>query len=428
MAKKKTKKKSKGKFNITLILLVGIVVMGGYFMLTGNDPLGLFGSVEDFEVPAVEVALTEGAEAVAEMIEEPATDAPAAEANTPAEPTAIPAVGSVTQADWWEVYFADWQNINDPDNYAGSIEETIIEKIDAAQTSIHIASFEFDLTPVADALIRAHERGVDVRWVTDDEHGIEADEEPGHGQFEMLMDEGIEVKDDGRGALMHNKFWIFDRQILWTGSTNITENGIFEQDNNVIVVHSPELAEIYEREFDEMWAGEFGPRSPSTVDQQSVVIEGTQFQALFASEDEVVERLLPYIENAQSSIRFLAFSFTHDALGEAMRERAAAGVDVAGVFEKTGSSTEYSELGPMYCQGMAVRRDENPSFLHHKVIIVDDRIVITGSLNFSDNANDSNDENVLIVDNADIATLYLQEFDKVWNIAEDVEEGKFDCK
>ena len=41
---------------------------------------------------------------------------------------------------------------------------------------------------------------------------------------------------------------------------------------------------------------------------------------------------------------------------------------------------------------------------------------------------DSNDENVLIVDNADIAALYLQEFDRVWNIAEDVEEGKFDCE
>jgi phosphatidylserine/phosphatidylglycerophosphate/cardiolipin synthase-like enzyme len=58
---------------------------------------------------------------------------------------------------------------------------------------------------------------------------------------------------------------------------------------------------------------------------------------------------------------------------------------------------------------------------------VDERIVITGSLNFSDNANDSNDENVIIVDNADIASLYLEEFERVWAVANDVEPGKFDC-
>ena len=410
-------KKRKKKPNITVILLVGVLVLVGYFALTGNDPLGLFAEVENIEVSDAQLALTEGAQVVSQ-IETPLKN----------PPTSVPQVVAASRAGWWEVYFADWQNKNDPENYAGTIEETIINKIDATEETIHIASFEFDLTPVAEALIRAHKRGVDVRWVTDDEHGLEVDEEPGHGQFAMLEDAGIEIKDDGRGALMHNKFWIFDREIVWTGSTNITESGIFNQDNNVIVVHSPALAEIYEREFDEMWNGEFGPRSPSTVDQQSIIIDGTPIHVLFASEDEVVSKLVPYLQNAQRSIRFLAFSFTHDDMGQAMRDRYAGGVDVAGVFEKTGSSTEYSELGPMYCAGMTVRRDENPSFLHHKVVIVDDHIVITGSLNFSDNADESNDENVIIVDNADIAALYLQEFDRVWSIASDPEPEKFPCE
>ena len=412
MAAKKKKKKtiSKKNSNTTLILLAGVILLGGYFMLTGNDPLGLFTEVETLEAPTVEVVT--GAQ-----IETPLA----------LPPTPVPQVDTTVQGDWWEVYFADWENKNDPENYAGTIEETIIEKIDAAQETIHIASFEFDLTPVADALIRAHERGVDVRWVTDDEHGLEADEEPGHGQFEMLMDEGIEIRSDDRGALMHNKFWIFDRKTVWTGSTNITESGIFDQDNNVIVVHSPALAKIYEREFDEMWNGEFGPRSPSTVEQQSVIVDGSKIQVLFASEDEAMDYILPYLADAQSSIRFMAFSFTYDAMEDVITDRFENGVDVMGVFEKTGSSTEYSELGDMYCSNMKVRRDGNGGFLHHKVIIVDERIVITGSLNFSDNANDSNDENVIIVDNADIAALYLQEFERVWNIAADVEPDKFDC-
>ena len=405
-AKKKSKKSKKSKQSpIVLFLLVGVIALGGYYMLTGNDPLGLFVETETI------------APTVVGQIETPLA--------LPSTP--VPQVDTTVQGDWWEVYFADWQNKNDPENYAGTIEEEIIKKIDAAQESIHIASFEFNLTPVADALIRAHERGVDIRWVTDDEHGLEADEEPGHGQFEMLMDEGIEVRDDGRSALMHNKFWIFDREIVWTGSTNITENGIFDQDNNVIVVRSPALAEIYEREFDEMWNGEFGPRSPSTVEQQSVVVDGTQIQVLFAAEDEAMDYILPYLANAQSSIRFMAFSFTYDNMEDVITDRFENGVDVAGVFEKLGSSTEYSELGDMYCSKMKVRRDGNGGFLHHKVVIVDERIVITGSLNFSDNANDSNDENVIIVDNTDIAALYLEEFERVWEVANDVEPGKFDC-
>ena len=410
--KAKSKKTKKSNSKISLLLLVVVIVLGGYFLYTGEDPLGLF---TDF-LPVAEESLPESAS----MIEIEPTVTPTA--------VSVPVVEVASQGEWWEVYFADPINMTDPENYEGSIEEVIINKIDAAQKSIHIASFEFDLTSVADALIRAHERGVDVRWVTDDEHGTEADEEPGHGQFEMLEDDGIEIKDDQRGALMHNKFWIFDREIVWTGSTNITENGIFKQDNNVIVVHSPALAEIYEREFDEMWNGEFGPTSTSTVDEQSVIVSGTQLQVLFSSEDDVAEHILPYLEAAQTSIRFLAFSFTHDAMGEAMRNRSDAGVDVMGVFEKTGSSTEYSELGMMYCAGMAARRDENPSFLHHKVIVVDNRIVITGSLNFSDNANDSNDENVLIVDNAEIAKLYTQEFDRIWALSSDPEAGKFECE
>ncbi|HXQ35339.1 MAG TPA: phospholipase D-like domain-containing protein, partial [Anaerolineales bacterium] len=74
-----------------------------------------------------------------------------------------------------------------------------------------------------------------------------------------------------------------------------------------------------------------------------------------------------------------------------------------------------------------VRRDGNPSFLHHKVIVVDERIVITGSLNFSTNAEESNDENVIIIDNPEIARLYTQEFDRVWNLGTDPELDTFAC-
>jgi len=342
---------------------------------------------------------------------------------TPAVPTAVNAGGA-----WWEVYFTDPVNINNPADWQSSLEGRLIEKINAAQTSIHIASFEFNLTPVAGALIAAKQRGVDVLWVTDDESGLEADEEPERGQFAMLQKAGIEVRSDDRSALMHNKFWIFDGQIVWTGSTNITENSIFKQDNNTIVIHSPELAAIYEREFQEMWNGEFGPTSTSQLGSQAIMIDNSGIAVIFTSEDPALEQaIIPLVNSATQSIRFLAFSFTDYPLAEAMIKRSQNGVGVAGVFEKVGSDTDAAELDTLFCAQVPVRTDGNSSFMHHKVIVVDERYVITGSLNYSTNAEESNDENVIIIDNPEIARLYMQEFEQVWSRGVDPDPAAIPC-
>lgn len=332
-------------------------------------------------------------------------------------------------ARWWDVYFTDPLTINDPNNPTGSIEEKLIALINSAQTSIHIASFEFNLPRVAQALIEAHQRGVDVRWVTDDENGLKIDNQPGRGQFAVLTGAGIEVKDDaGRSALMHNKFWIFDRQIVWTGSTNITVNGIYKQNNNVLVIRSPKIAYIYEREWEELWNAQFGPRAPSTVNTQWAILDGTPIQVLFSPEDHAVSSLIALVNDAQTNIRFLAFSFTDYPLAQAMIDRAKAGVDVQGVYETFGSNSPRAELKTFLCAHVPVRQDGNPSFLHDKVIVIDNSIVVTGSLNFSSSADDENEENVVILENPEIAALYLAEYEKIWNLANDPNPAEFPCQ
>ena len=343
----------------------------------------------------------------------------------PVTETPIP----VNSVGWWEVYFTDPLIISDPNNPSGSVEERLLQFINDAQTSIHIASFEFNLPRVADALIAAKARGVDVRWVTDDENGLDIDANPNRGQFTRLMAGGVEVKDDaGRSALMHNKFWIFDRQIVWTGSTNITVNGIYKQNNNVIVFRSGDVALIYEREWEELWNAQLGPRAPSTRNNQWAILDGTPIQILFSAEDDAVDNLIALVNDAQTSIRFLAFSFTDYPLAQAMIARAQAGVDVQGVFETFGSNGTRSELRTLWCAGLAVRQDGNSSFLHDKIIIIDNSIVVTGSLNFSSSADEENEENVVILDDAEIAALYLQEYQKLWDQAQSIPVGAFPCE
>lgn len=156
--------------------------------------------------------------------------------------------------------------------------------------------------------------------------------------------------------------------------------------------------------------------------------DGTPIQVLFAPEDDVAHRLVPLIENAQSSIRFMAFSFTHEEIGAAVLARAKAGVDVRGIFETRGSQTEYSELPMLCCVGLPVRQDGNPYTFHHKVFVIDDRMVITGSFNFSSGADESNDENALVIANGDIAAQYLQEFEHRWAEATEPDAADMNCK
>jgi len=405
---------------IVALFTVGMLICTAIVGLTGIDLGGLTGGGGEEDVPSDSSPLSL-----------PTNTPFGVDSNAPTStPVILGQSNGSSSGGWWEVYFTDPINHHDPNVITGSVEEQLIQKINAAQTSIHIASFEFDLDATAQALVAAKQRGVDVRWVTDDENGLIADEEPGHGQFAMLQAAGIEVKDDlGRSAFMHNKFWIFDRQTVWTGSTNITKNGIYDQNNNVIVIHSPELALIYEREFDEMWNGQFGARSPSTLADQSLTVNGTPIQVIFTSEDSALEDfIVPLVQSAQSSVYFLAFSFTDYPLAAAMIDRYSHGADVAGVFEAFGSTAESAELRTLFCGEVPVRQDGNGGFLHDKLIIVDGHIVITGSLNFSTRAEETNDENVIIIDNQDIARLYIEEFERVWAIGHDPDPADMNCQ
>ena len=313
---------------------------------------------------------------------------------------------------WYEVYFSQVY-AGDPISakaHPNSIDKKLVQKLSSAKTSIDAALHEIDSEPIANGIIDAHQRGVKVRILTEtdymDEHSIEA-----------LQSAGIPVANDGgRTGLMHNKFIVVDRRYVWTGSFNTTDNGAYKNNNNAIWIDSPQLAANFTHEFNEMYKGkQFGSRSEKSLPNPIVTMpDGTKIYAYFAPENDVISALVEYIRQARQSIYFMAFSFTHDKLGNAMKERFQAGIDVRGVFETRGSNTSYSEYPSMKRLRIPVMQDTNKWILHHKVIIIDGRTVITGSFNFSQNAATTNDENLLILDgNTAIAQLYTEEFQRV---------------
>jgi len=137
-------------------------------------------------------------------------------------------------------------------------------------------------------------------------------------------------------------------------------------------------------------------------------------ETYFSPDDGTANEIIDLIESADKSIYFLAFSFTSDPIAAALIEKAAQGVVVSGIFEESQyHSNRGGEYDNLRSAGLDVRLDGNSKNMHHKVFIIDEQIVITGSYNFSRSAEERNDENTLIIYNAEVAELFLTEFDRI---------------
>lgn len=289
--------------------------------------------------------------------------------------------------------------------FPGNIEKHLIEKINSAQTSIDLAVYEFNIEEVAQALINAKNRGVKVRVVYDNKQIGDT------VQIPELIDANIPAIPDNRSAFMHNKFFVFDDQCVWTGSFNISINAAFKNFENAFYVCSPDAAENYSVEFYEMFTGQFGPSSRSDTPHPQYTVNGILFENYFGPEDEVMEKIIAVVGQAKSTVHFMAFSFTDDDLANKMISLSESGIAVSGIFETRGANSQSSECGKLLQKGFDIRLDGvSTSTFHHKVIIIDGSIVIFGSFNYSANADESNDENLLIIHSRELALLFEQQY------------------
>jgi phosphatidylserine/phosphatidylglycerophosphate/cardiolipin synthase-like enzyme len=347
------------------------------------------------------------------------TNAPAAQPTLapPGQPGLPTAAPSGESAAWYQLFFTTPTYPDKPELHHGGLDEQLVALINTATQTIDLAIYDFDLENVASALAQAAGRGVRVRMVTDTDT-LTNDDPKIQKAFGILKKAKIPIVDDQRGPIMHNKFLVVDNAAVWTGSVNFTEGDTYRLNNNAIKIMSPELAQNYTAEFEKMFVQRlFGPNKPAGVPHPVLTIDGVHVENYFAAEDKVAGHIVDHLNQARQSIHFLAFSFTSDPIGKAVLSRAKAGVEVAGVFEKTGSDTQFSEFGPMKQAGLDVLTDGNPYVMHHKVFIIDGRTVIFGSFNFSNNADKDNDENLLIVDDPAMAQAFEAEFQRVRSVA-----------
>jgi len=304
-----------------------------------------------------------------------------------------------------EVYFSN------PLDGIGSIgpEAYLVQAIDAAQISVDMAIYNLSLENVASALIRARQRGVKVRLVMESEA-------MDRKQPLRLAQAGIPITGDQRKGLMHDKFTVIDNKEVWTGSMNYTTTSAYSDFNDLLCLESTEAAQDYTVEFAEMFSENlFGPDIRAATPYPRASISSAEVEVYFAPDDRVAKHIITHIRSAEDSIDVMAFLLTNDSITNALLERAAAGVSVRGVFDEGQfESAAGSDTRLLAQKGISVRQDGIDGLLHHKAIIIDDETVITGSYNFTINADRANDENVVILHDAGIAALYTRQFNIVY--------------
>ena len=241
-------------------------------------------------------------------------------------------------------------------------------------------------------------------------------------QAHLVMDEDNAISSDKEHLhirkgkwLMHNKFCILDGKTVLTGSLNPTTNGFTRNNNNLLIINSRKITLLYEKEFQELWSS---PSAQKSSPYSTISYDSSSLSIYFCPEDHCQDHLLKELETAKESIGIMVFSFTDKDIAEELIKKHQEGVRVQGVMEKQQLHMPYS-IGPLLEKsGIILQPDANPALLHHKVFIIDNKTVITGSYNPTKNGDENNDENMLIIRDRKVASRFLEEFDFIRGVAD----------
>lgn len=283
---------------------------------------------------------------------------------------------------------------------------------------------------------------------------IEVSELEARDAIYILNKGKVPLIDDSAGssmgsALMHHKFVVIDNATTIISTANFTLSCIHGDystpasrgnPNSLLVIDSVKLAPLFTEEFQIMWGKQFGLQKRFRG-ARTVSVGSTKITVQFSP----TSKTMPYesstnglinktIKRAQRSFKAALFVFSEQAIADALLERHDAGVEVGAVVEARFAYRDYSELLDMLGLEMLLpnckpepgnRPWKNPireggmanlpggDKLHHKYGVIDNRITLVGSHNWSDSANYANDETMLVIENTSVSESFTQEYQRV---------------
>ena len=214
----------------------------------------------------------------------------------------------------------------------------------------------------------------------------------------------------------HNKFMIIDKKTVFTGSMNFSNTGLSDFNaNTVIIINSDKIATLYTKEFEQMLSGKFHNQKSSLRLQNQFDISGTKISVYFSPYDKTSKHIIPLINSAKHYIYMPTFLITHTKIADALINAKRRGVDVKILMDAANTNTTHSKHEALRKAGVQLKTETFAGKMHSKTIIIDDKYIIAGSMNFSNSGENKNDENCLIIENEKLAKDYKQFFMYLWN-------------
>ena len=309
----------------------------------------------------------------------------------------------------FKIIISDFTQKLKPDrNCSTEMCKEILNNINSAKTSIDFAIYGYSSVPsIENAIKNAKARGVKIRLVYDiDSTG--GNIYPNTNELVKLVGN---VKNDSlskeKSAIMHNKFYIFDNKIVITGSANLSHTDMSGYNSNaIIVINSPAAAKIYTEEFNQMYEGKFHSNKILTENASGIY---------FSPQNKTIQNaILPLIKKSKTYIYIPAFLISHKEMVSELIQAKNRGVDVRIITDALNASAKYSKVRELRAAGMPVKIENYAGKMHSKTMIIDDRYLVLGSMNFSKSGESKNDENLIVLENKEAAIFYKQFFLYLW--------------
>ena len=259
----------------------------------------------------------------------------------------------------------------------------------------------------------AKRRGVTIKSIVDsDSHN------KNYYTDTKLLYKYFDIRSDHHNYIMHNKFFILDKKVVWTGSSNISDTGTGGYNaNNAVVIYNEQLSDIYIEEFEQMYDDNLYHRHKINLTYENIQTEDSIVSVYFSPKSNTYEDgIKELLRKANSYIYIPIFYLTHKDLSYELISAHNRGVDIKIILDATAARNKYSMHKYLRNSGIKVKVENFGGKMHSKSIIVDDKYFVTGSMNLTKAGNSKNDENTLIIQNRKLALKYKNWFITLWKL------------
>lgn len=305
--------------------------------------------------------------------------------------------------------------------------------IRSARSTVDVAIYGMTLPGVARALVDAHNRGVRVRIIVNEAHVYTSRPDAG---VKLVMDNGLDVRTlsgVGRNGIMHNKLGIYDGKLVSAGSFNWVVTANEANSENAVFLKDKAQVAGYQKYYDWMWGfskkvsegppkpvRDYGP--PPQDPARSIFFRGVLLPSYsFSPGGDTAANIRNALDFAQESADIAVFSFYDTGIAQAVINAHKRGVRVRVLVDRVQASQ--SEVGEMLMKaGVPFRWSKGfggRGVMHNKFAVLDRRLLMTGSFNWSVNAQQNNFENMFYTASPAYVAGYSVQFDRLFKAADE---------